>query len=185
MYERCSIGIGVEHCLTCSENGTAQRSYGTTLRYISQEHCGKMLRPNRFILTVPSATRLAERKMPFSACWQTVARFGDFLRGCYRDSPLLMPYLYLRCKLIDTQGSRRIVPSHGLTGTLADSAELPDFQRITGSRPTPEEFCLKLAYGCRPLQWSRIPMPDIQRNFQLRTLWVVTLCSLRADDSFA
>ena len=56
MHEEHSIGIGVEPCLTCSENGTAQRSYGTTSRYISQEHCGKMLRRSRFILTVLSAT---------------------------------------------------------------------------------------------------------------------------------
>ncbi len=56
MYERRSIGIGAERCLACSENGIAQRSYETTSRYMSQEHCSKMLRPSRFILTVPSVT---------------------------------------------------------------------------------------------------------------------------------
>ena len=79
MYEQRSIGIGVEHCLTCSEKVTAQRSYGTTLRYISQERFGKILRRSQFILTVPSATRLAERKVPFGDYWQAVARFDDSL----------------------------------------------------------------------------------------------------------
>jgi hypothetical protein len=39
---------------------------------------------------------------------------------------------------------------YGLIGSW-QIPELADFQRITGSRPTPEEFCLKLAYGGRPL----------------------------------
>ncbi len=57
--------------------------------------------------------------------------------------------------------------------------EAADFQRITGSRPTPGEFCLKLASGGRPLHGHEFRCQTFERNFQLRTLWVVTLCSLR------
>jgi hypothetical protein len=114
MYERCSIGIGVENCLTCSENGTAQPSYGTTSRYMSQEHCGKTLRPSPFILTVPSATRLAERKMPFSAYCQAVARLGNFLwvlSGFPVADALPLPPLQTDRHSGITRG---LFPSHGL-----------------------------------------------------------------------
>ena len=72
-----------------------------------------------------------------------------------------------------------------LSAKLADPSELPDFPGITGSLPTPEEFCLKLAYGGRPLHGHEFRCQTSEGNFQLRTLWVVTLCFAAANDSFA
>jgi hypothetical protein len=48
-----------------------------------------------------------------------------------------------------------------------------------GMTDIPKEFCLRLVHGGRPLHGHEFRCQTSEGNFQLRTLWVVTLCSLQ------